>query len=183
MGGGRLFGSHLALLTSHFIKPGFDVLLKTFLRLKVVGDDDDGAARENFPEQNRKKRLRRLADACASQHSAILQSLRKALQSGSFQDVSEQVACRRRCRVLRQAKGHSQREAGSSSRSRPRNHGLLVSEFGVETGWLESFQPLATNNSRFSVICKPPVAGPFTRSNRQLWLPRKWAVWEAHSRV
>jgi hypothetical protein len=105
-----LFGSHLALLTSHFIKPSFDVLLKTFLRLKVVGDDDNGALREKILEQNRKKWLRRLADTCASQHSAILQSLRKALHSGSFQDVSEQVACRRRCRVLRQAQGTLQRK-------------------------------------------------------------------------
>jgi hypothetical protein len=42
------------------------------------------------------------------------------LHSGSFQDVSEQIACRRRCRVLRQARIHSQRETGSSSRRRPR---------------------------------------------------------------
>jgi hypothetical protein len=105
-----LFGSHLALLTSHFIKPGFDVLLKTFLRLKIVGNDDDGALREKNLEQDRKKRLRRLADTCTIQHSAILQSLRKALHSGSFRDVSEQAACRRRCRVLRQAKGILQRK-------------------------------------------------------------------------
>ena len=86
------------------IQPCFDVLLKTFLRLEVVGHDDHRAARENFPEQDRKKRLRRLADTGASQHSAMLQSLRKALHSGSFRDVSEQAAGRRRCRVLRQAK-------------------------------------------------------------------------------
>jgi hypothetical protein len=100
-------------------QPRLQILLKTFLRLKVVGDDDDGVLRENFLEQNRKKRLCRLADSIASQHSAILQSLRKALHSGSFQDVSEQVACHRRCRVLRQARIHSQRETGSSSRQRP----------------------------------------------------------------
>ena len=105
-----LRASHFALPALHFIKPGFDVLLKTFLRLKVVGDDDDGTLREKILEQNRKKRLRRLADSGASQHSAILQSLRKALHSGSFQDVSEQAACRRRCRVLRQAKDTLQRK-------------------------------------------------------------------------
>jgi hypothetical protein len=89
--------------------------LKTFLRFKVVGDNDDGALREKTLEQNCKKRLRRPADVGASQHSAMLQSLRKALHGGRFQDVSEQVACRRRCRVLRQAKEHSQQEGGSSS--------------------------------------------------------------------
>ena len=85
-------------------QPCLQVLLKTFLRLEVVGHDDHRAARENFPEQDRKKWLRRLADTGASQHSAMLQSLRKALHSGSFRDVSEQAAGRRRCRVLRQAK-------------------------------------------------------------------------------
>ena len=127
-------------------QPRLQVLLKTFLRLKVVGDDDNGTLREKKLEQNRKKRLRRLADPGASQHSAMLQSQCKALHRGSFQDVSEQVACRRRCRGLRQAKGHSQRKAGSSSRERLRNHGLFVSEFELETGWLESFQPLATTS-------------------------------------
>src|ERR1017187_7004719 len=131
-------------------EPRLQVLLKTFLRLEVVGHDDNRAARENFPEQSRKKRLRCLADTRASQHSAILQSSRKGLHSGSFRDVSEQAACRRRCRVLRQAQGHSQREAGSSSRRRLRNHGLFVSEFRVETGWLESFQPLAMNRFKCS---------------------------------
>ena len=85
-------------------QPRLQVLLKTFLRLEVVGHDDHRAAREIIPEQGRKKRLRRLADPCASQHSAILQSPRQDLHSGSFRDVSEQAACRRRCRVLRQAK-------------------------------------------------------------------------------
>lgn len=132
-------------------EPRLQVLLKTFLRLEVVGHDDNRAARENFPEQDRKKRLRRRADTRASQHSTILQPPRKALHSGSFRDVSEQAACRRRCRVLRQAKGHSQREAESSSRRRLRNHGLFVSEFGVETGWLESFQPLATTSVILSI--------------------------------
>jgi hypothetical protein len=89
-------------------QPRLQILLKTLLRLEVVGHDDNRAARENIPEQGRKKRLRRLADTRARQHSAILQSPRKALHSGSFRDVSEQTACRRRCRVLRQAKGSLQ---------------------------------------------------------------------------
>jgi hypothetical protein len=85
-------------------QPRLQVLLKTFLRLEVVGDDDDGALREKILEQGRKKRLRCLADTRASQHSNILQSPRQGLHSGSFRNVSEQVACPRRCRVLRQAK-------------------------------------------------------------------------------
>jgi hypothetical protein len=32
----------------------------------------------------------------------------QGLHRGSFRDVSEQAACRRRCRVLRQAKGRLQ---------------------------------------------------------------------------
>jgi hypothetical protein len=48
------------------------------------------------------------------------------LHRGGFQDVSEQAACRRRCRVLRQAKGHSQREAESSSRRCLWNYDLPV---------------------------------------------------------
>ena len=83
-------------------EPRLQVLLKTFLRLKVIGDNDDGALRENFPEQGRKKRLRRLADPGTSQHSAILQSPGKGLQGGRLRDSSEQFACR--CCVLRQAK-------------------------------------------------------------------------------
>jgi len=82
--------------------------LKTFLRLEVVGHDDNRAARENFPEQSRKKRLRRLTDASTGQHSAMLHAPRKGLHSGNFRNVSEQFACRRRCRVLRQAKGSLQ---------------------------------------------------------------------------
>jgi hypothetical protein len=101
-------------------EPGFNVLLETFLSLEVVGHNDNRAAREHFPEQDRKKRLRRLADTRASQqHSAMLQSPRQGLHSGSFRDVSEQIAGRRRCRVLRQAKGHSQRNVSPSSRASP----------------------------------------------------------------
>jgi hypothetical protein len=85
-------------------QPRLHVLLKTFLCLEVVGHDDNRAARENFQEQGRKKRLCRLADTRASQHSAILQSPGQGLHSGSFRDVSKQAACRRRCRVMRQAK-------------------------------------------------------------------------------
>ena len=100
-------------------EPCLQVLLETFLRLEVVGDDDNRAARENFPEQSRKKRLCRLADTRASQHSAMLQAPGQGLHGGSFRDVSEQAACRRRCRVMRQAKTHSQQETESSSRRRP----------------------------------------------------------------
>ena len=119
-GGARDFASFGLWIVDCGLKtqPRFQVLLKTFLRLKVVGDDDNGMLREKILEQNRNKRLRRLADPGASQHSAMLQSLRKALHRGSFQDVSEQAACRRRCRVLRQAKTPSQRETESSSRRR-----------------------------------------------------------------
>ena len=37
-----------------------------------------------------------------------------------------------------------QRDIRSEKRDRLRNHGLFVSEFGVETGWLESFKPRVT---------------------------------------
>lgn len=85
-------------------QPCLQILLKTFLCLEVVGYDDNRAARENFPEQGGKKRLRRLTDARTSQRSAMLQPPRQGLHSGSLRDVSEQAACHRRCRVLRQAK-------------------------------------------------------------------------------
>jgi hypothetical protein len=41
------------------------------------------------------------------------------LPGGRFRNVGEPAACRRRCRVLRQAKGRSQSKALSSSWWRP----------------------------------------------------------------
>ena len=38
-------------------QPRFQVLLKTFLRLEVVGDDDDGALGEKVVQQGGEKRL------------------------------------------------------------------------------------------------------------------------------
>ena len=95
MEGGRLIG--FALRTSHFTfqrEPCLDVLLQTFLYFQIRRDDDERPLRENFSNQNRKKRLRRLANARTRQHSAILQSPCKGLHGGSLQNVSKQVACR-----------------------------------------------------------------------------------------
>ena len=72
-------------------EPRFDVLLVTFLCFQVRRDNDQRSPGEKFLKQNRKKRLRRLANAGTRQHSAILQSPRKGLHSGSLRDVSEQV--------------------------------------------------------------------------------------------
>jgi hypothetical protein len=85
------------------LQPCFNVLLETFLRFQVFNNDDDWTVRGNFLKKNGKKRLRGPADSGTRQCSAILQSLREGLHSGRLCDISEQMACRRRCRVLRQA--------------------------------------------------------------------------------
>jgi hypothetical protein len=86
------------------LQPRLDVLLEAFLNFQIRRDDNERPLWKNILNQNRKKRLRRLANTGTGQHSAILQSPRERLHGGSFRDVSEQVACRRRCRVLRQAR-------------------------------------------------------------------------------
>ena len=84
-------------------KPGLDVLLENFLSFQIGSDGDDGPMRKQFMNQRHEKWMCRRADAGAGQRSAILQSPREGLHSGSERNVSEQIACRRRYRVLRQA--------------------------------------------------------------------------------
>ena len=75
-------------------QPRLQILLATFLRLEVFRDEDDGTIGK-FPLQQRgEKRLRGGGDAGKSQHSTLLHALREGLHSGSFQNVSEQVAGR-----------------------------------------------------------------------------------------
>ena len=100
------------------LQPGFNILLKTFLRFQIRGDDDQWPTGKNGLQQNRKERLCRPANAVHGQRSAMLQSLRQGLHSGRVCDISEQMACRRRCRVLRQAGGRSQRPGRPSSGGR-----------------------------------------------------------------
>src|SRR5439155_25846026 len=59
--------------------------------------------RKNPAQQRREKRLRGRGDAGARQGSAILQSPRQGLHSGSLRDSGEQVACRPDLEILRQA--------------------------------------------------------------------------------
>ena len=66
-------------------------------------------------ENRREKRLRGDGHAGARQRSAKLHALRQGLHSGRLRDVSEQIACRRRCRVLRQAEGRLQGVVVASS--------------------------------------------------------------------
>jgi hypothetical protein len=77
-------------------QPRFQILLETFLRLEIFGDDDDRPLRKKFLHQCGEKRLRGRVNAGKSQRSASLQSPRERLHSGSFDEVSEQVA-RRLC--------------------------------------------------------------------------------------
>jgi hypothetical protein len=85
------------------LQPCFNVLLETFLRFQVFDDDDDWPVGEDFLKKNGKERLRSPGNTGARQRSAILQSPREGLHSGRLCDISEQMACHRRCRVLRQA--------------------------------------------------------------------------------
>jgi hypothetical protein len=87
------------------LHPRSQILLKTFLRFQAVGDDNDGASWKKLVEQRGEKRLSGRRHAGAGQRSALLHAPRQRPHSGSLCDVSEQAACRRRCRVLRQAGG------------------------------------------------------------------------------
>ena len=100
-------------------QPCLHVLLEVFLCFEVVGDDDNRPLRKNLPEQSRNERLGRLADTGTSQHSAMLHAPGQGLHRGSWQDVSEQIACRRRCRVLRQQRevaAKRNRQAGDAGK-------------------------------------------------------------------
>jgi hypothetical protein len=85
------------------LQPSFQILLEAFLGFQIRRDDDHWPVRKDDVEQSGEKRLRRRTNPGARQRSAMLQSPREGLHGGSLRDVSEQIACRRRCRVLRQA--------------------------------------------------------------------------------
>ena len=122
-------------------QPRLQIQMKALLRFEVVGDGDNRAFGKNLPEQSRNERLGRLADTGTSQHSALLHAPGQGLHRGSWQDVSEQIACRRRCRVLRQAKERLQPKVEPSSRRRRQNHGGRAAEFRAETGRVEFSHP------------------------------------------
>ena len=92
--GGWPAGSDFELLISYFAKPGFQVLLKIFLRFQIRRDDDDGPMGKDLSEQCGDQWLGGRANTGAGQHSAMLQSPGEGLHGGSFRDVSEQLACR-----------------------------------------------------------------------------------------
>jgi hypothetical protein len=75
-------------------KPRFQILLETFLSFQIFRDDNDGFLRKQFLQQRGEKRLRRRGNSRKSQRSASVQSPREGLRGGSFQNVSEQIACR-----------------------------------------------------------------------------------------
>lgn len=96
-------------------KPRFQVLLKQFLRLQILGDDDQGPSGKVSPDERGDERARRWSDARKRKRSAMLQSPRQRLDSGSFYDIGEQMACRGMDRTLRQADRMSQSNAGASN--------------------------------------------------------------------
>lgn len=96
-------------------QPCLDVLLTAFLRFEAVGDDDNGPVWEDVPEQCGKKRLGGLRHAGTSQRTALLQSPREGLRSGSLGNSGEQIACRRDWEILRQARASSQETQEASS--------------------------------------------------------------------
>lgn len=89
-------------------RPRFQILLKVFLRLEVVGDDDDGAVGKHLAQQRSKEWLGCRRQSRNGQRAARLQSPGKGLHGGSFSDPGEQTACRRDLEFLRQACGPSQ---------------------------------------------------------------------------
>jgi hypothetical protein len=105
-------GSQLSTLHR---QPRRDVLFKTFLRLQIPGDDNNGSMGKKFAEQHGEKWLGTPGDAGAGQHSAILHALREGSHSGSPRDSGEQFACRRDWRILRQARPTSQSARPPSS--------------------------------------------------------------------
>lgn len=132
-------GWRSGFLTRHaprITHPRFEVLLKTFLRLETVGDDDNRSGWKKLSQQGRQKRLGRRVNAGIRQCAARLQSPCQGLHSGSPRNPVEQVvyrvsscgiclgparihaACRRDLGILRQAWADSQRLAPASSFAR-----------------------------------------------------------------
>ena len=74
--------------------PRFQILLKTFLRLEVFGDDHNRATGGNCLQQHREKGLGCRSDVGAGQCAARLQTPGEGLPGGSLRDVSEHAAGR-----------------------------------------------------------------------------------------
>ena len=77
-------------------QPRFQILLKTFLRLQIFRDDDNGFLRKKFLHHRGEKWLGGCRDAGEKMRSASFQAPGERLRSGNFCEVSEQIA-RRLC--------------------------------------------------------------------------------------
>ena len=75
-------------------QPRFQILLETFLRLQIFGDEDEGALRKKFLQQHGEEGLRARGDAGKSLRSASLHAPGEGLHGGSLGDVSNQSARR-----------------------------------------------------------------------------------------
>ena len=84
------FTHHVALVA----QPRLQVLLKTFLRLQIFRDDDDGAIGKFLLQQRREKWLGARRNPGKSLRSARLHAPDEGLHGGSLQDVSERLADR-----------------------------------------------------------------------------------------
>ena len=78
-------------------EPRRQILLRTFLCLKSLRYDDNRMLWNKIPQQGDEERLGRGTDARARQHPPLLQTPCQGLHGGSFQDSSEQFACRCDC--------------------------------------------------------------------------------------
>ena len=91
--------------------------MNALLGFEIFSDEHDRAARKKLGQECGKEGVRGGGDAGKRQRSAMLHAPGEGLHGGSFPDVSEQVACRRRGTVMRQARGNSQRKGAASSDS------------------------------------------------------------------
>ena len=96
-------------------QPRLQVLLKTFLSLKIFSDEHHGPVGVKTLQERRQERLGGRGDAGKSQRSALLHAPGERLHGGSIQDISEPIARRLCWRILRQAREPSQRNAAASS--------------------------------------------------------------------
>ena len=64
-------------------QPSLQILLETFLGLKIFRDNDDGPVWKKFLQQRGKKRLRRPGHSWKNQRSALLHAPGKVLHGGN----------------------------------------------------------------------------------------------------
>ena len=76
------------------LRPRLQILVETLLCFQVFGHHDDGASGKKLLQEDGKQRLGTGGHAGTSQRSALLHAPGERLHGGSFQDVSEPVACR-----------------------------------------------------------------------------------------